>query len=407
MTWQERIKLEPETIQGRCDCSPEEVGYDSSRIKALNRHIQSMIERNMIFSGSYCLSRHGKIFANTALGRLACPWQGREVFTPDTFFELQSVGKLMTAIAVLKLAEDGVIYLDQPVYDWIPEFDRKDFRKITILHCLTHTSGLAGLPGTHQDIRIDWTTLVDKSDVKDTWIPAIVKAGLRKLPGEEWSYSMAGYLIVGEIIRRAAGMRAEDFIRETVLLPCGMTECHWRSEPKEAWVSRYNIATKEDIEAIARYEKEGAKAFTQTLIDGSNEIPNTAGGQMCTAKELVQFGEMLLNGGTYRGNRVIGKKALEYLFTNMIENNLRDHCWNHPGNRVIYGAGAPIMRCGLDRQQLVSNDVLYHEGHGACMFLVDRKENMVAVYQTRFVKDDDWYWEAVKGMTSVIWSGIK
>lgn len=406
MNWKEKMKLCPTPIVGEYDCKPEDIGYDSGRIEVLNKHIQSMIDRNMILSGSYCLSRNGKIFANNALGKIACPWEGRELFMPDTLFELQSVGKMMTAVAILKLAEDGVVQLEQPVYEWIPEFDREDFRKITILHCLTHTSGLAALPGAQPEVDTDWTTTVDRNDVEGTWISSIVGAGLRRKPGEEWSYSMAGFLVLGEIITRASGMRAEKFIRKTVLLPCEMVECHWRAWPEEPFVKRYNIATAEDISGVKRYEKEGAKAFAQTLIPGSDAIPETAGGLMCTAKELVQFGEMLLNGGRYKGNRVVGRKAVEYLWNNMVDGNLKDFCWDHPGNRVVYGAGAPLLRREAHRQQLVSENVLYHEGHGACMLLIDREENMVAVYQTRFVNDEDWNWEAVKGTTSVIWSGI-
>ncbi len=407
MNWQEKMKLSPTPITGKCDCSPEEVGYDSSRIELLDKHIQSMIERGIIRSGSYCLSRNGNIFANKALGALACEWQGRTHLMPDAFIDLQSVTKMMTAVAMLKLVEDGMLHLEQPVHEWIEEFRTGEFRNITLLHCLTHTSGLVGVLGTHGDEDVDWTGLVEKEDVEHTWISAIVRAGLRRSPGEEWSYSMAGFLILGEIIKRATGMRAEDFIRQTILIPCQMPESHWRAWPREMYVNRYNIVTREDVDDVKRYEREGALAFAKTVIPGSDVIPCTAGGLMCPAEELIRFGQMLLNGGSYQGKRIIGRKAVEYLWTNMVDERLRDFCWDHPGNRVIYGAGVPMFRQAQDRQQIVSDHTIYHEGHGACMLLIDKEEKMVAVYQTQFTESDKWHWEAVKATTSVIWSGIR
>lgn len=360
MTWQEKMKLEPTPILGDCDCEPKDIEYDNSRIMVLNQHIQSMIDEKMILFGNYCLAREGKIFANASVGKDS---------KPDAPFEIQSITKLFTAVAILKLAEDSILYLEQPVHHWISEFDKKDFKKITILHCLTHTSGLVGLMGTHGEEDVDWQEMVDSNHVESTWIPAIIKAGLRRKPGEEWSYSMAGFLVLGEIIKRASGIKAEDFIRETILLPCEMTQCYWTS----------------DLEGM----------------------PGTATGLVCTAKELVQFGQMILDGGSYKGKRIIGRKALEYLWTDMIKGELRDYCWDHPGNPVAYGAGAPIWKSEYDQQQLVSDHVLYHEGKGAGMLIIDREEQMVAVYHTKFCNEDDWFWEAVKGTASIIWSGIK
>lgn len=410
MTWTERQQLACDVRCRECGTAPEAVGYDSERLHVLNRHMQSMIDRGMIRSGSYCLLRNGKVFADAATGFLAAPWQGRDRFLPDTFFEFQSVTKMMTAAAILKLAEDGILCLDQPVSDWIGEFASGEFRRITILHLLTHTSGLTALHGAWPEKGREWFHLVDKGNVAGTWIPAILAKGLYDAPGKSWQYSMAGYLILGEIITRAGGMRAEDFIRTTILLPCGMQETHWKREVTEEWLRRYNIANDSDLAAVKRYEKEGKQAFIHYAPwqEGMEwpEIPETAGGLMGTARELVQFGQMLLEGGRYRGERVLGRKAVDYLFHNLLEGDIRDFCWNHPGNPVIYGAGAPLLQRRADRQQLVSEGVLYHEGHGSCVLMIDREEQLVAVYRTQFTGEDDWFAEGARGTASIIWSGL-
>lgn len=77
MKWKELKSITPQVIQAKCDATPKEVNYDGERLEVLNRHIQSLIDEKVIVSGSYCLWRHGKVFADTALGNLAREWHGR------------------------------------------------------------------------------------------------------------------------------------------------------------------------------------------------------------------------------------------------------------------------------------------------------------------------------------------
>ncbi len=78
-----------------------------------------------------------------------------------------------------------------------------------------------------------------------------------------------------------------------------------------------------------------------------------------------------------------------------------DHCWGHSGRPVAYGAGMPIAAYKTDLEQLVSEDVIYHEGSGTSVFLVDKEEDFVAVFQTGFPDEDGWRHEAVKGTASI------
>lgn len=407
MNWKEKKEQNPKVVNALCDCSPEEIDYDSGRLEVLNQHLQSLIEEGKILSGSYCLWRHGKVFADAALGSLACPWQGRSAFLPDTLFEIQSVTKVFTATAILKLAEEGMLYLGQPVCEWVKEFSKDDFRNITIAHLLTHTSGLCALPGVYpQDERI-WWNYMDENRVKETWIPAIVGTGLHAKPGEEWIYSAVGYPLLGEIIERATGIRAETFIREEILLPCDMMESHWREDATEEWVRRYNIANTWDLNAVKEYKEKGLEAFARPTYLWWEEVPETSAGVMSTCREMVHFGEMMLRGGNYRGRRVLGKKALSWFWKNLVGEGVKDYCFSHPGIPVTYGAGMPIFTRKNDFQQLISEQVVYHEGSGASVFLVDREEDFVVMFQTSFHDEKDWCWEAVKGTASIIWSGLR
>lgn len=406
MLWKDVQSLPVDVINGTCDVPAEEIGYDKQRIEVLNRHIQSMIKEGLIWSGSYCLCRYGKVFANAAIGNLACNWMGNSKFWPDTLFEIQSVGKLITAIAVLKLMEDGFLYLDQPVKEWISEFDVEDFRDITILHLLTHTSGICALEGCYPEDERIWQNHMDETDPEHTWLSAIVKTGLHSKPGEKWIYSIVAYSVLGEIIKRAAGIESEEYIRENILIPCEMFDTHWRKKATPEQIRRYNIANETDLGIVEKCKVFGEMAMASPTYPHWIGIPDTAGGEMSTCSEMVHLGEMILRDGYYHGRRIIGGKALSLLWTNLLKPGVLDVTY---GKRkpVQYGAGAPIYSAAYDKEQILSEGTVYHEGAGSCVLLIDRQEDFTAMFQTSFRKEFDWNWKAVKGTASIIWSGIK
>lgn len=406
MQWKEIQKLCPDVISAGCDASPEEVGYDGKRLHFLNKHIQSMIDEGMIWSGSYCLWRHGKIFADTAIGTLACSWMGNDLFRPDTLFEIQSVGKLITAIAVLKLMEDGILYLGQPVMEWIPEFAVPEFRDITILHLLTHTSGICALEGCFSEDERFWWKHMDERDPEGTWLSAIIKTGLHAKPGEKWIYSIITYSVLGEIIKRATGQKAEDYIRENIFMPCDMLQTHWRKNATLEQVKRYNIANETDLVMVEKCGIAGWMGMAAPTYPSWKGIPETAGGEMSTCREMIHLGEMILRDGYYRGNRVIGKKALSLLWTNLLDHDVLDVTHGRRA-KLQYGAGVPIYSSGSDLEQILSEGTIFHEGAGTSVFLVDREEDFAAMFQTSFRREFDWDHRAVKGTASIIWSGIK
>ncbi|MGE5607037.1 MAG: serine hydrolase domain-containing protein [Bacteroidota bacterium] len=130
---------------GVIDVTPEEVEYAPSRLEVLDSHFQKLIQDQKIQGAGYLLSRYGKIFAHRSLGRL-CYDNDLAEFKPDSLRRIYSMTKLFTAIAVMKLIEDGMLYLEQPVKTIIEEFDTPTHNKINLFHLLTHTAGIAPVP---------------------------------------------------------------------------------------------------------------------------------------------------------------------------------------------------------------------------------------------------------------------
>ena len=148
---------------------------------------------------------------------------------PDTIFEAGSVSKQFTAAAVLLLARDGKLSLDDPVRKYIPELtDYGADRTITIRHMLTHTSGLrdwgevAGLAGWPRGRRVH--THAHVLDIVSR------QKGLNFSPGTNWSYSNTGYNLSAIIVARVSGQSFAEFSRDRIFKPLGMTRTSWRDD---------------------------------------------------------------------------------------------------------------------------------------------------------------------------------
>lgn len=127
---------------GITDCSPAEVGYDTSRIGVLHNHFQNLIDQNKIQAAAYCVSRYGKTFMHGAMGPLSFREDRAEPLLPTTVHNIASITKAVTSVAMAKLVEDGILRFDLPVSTFLEQFNVDPFNKIDIYSLLTHTSGL-------------------------------------------------------------------------------------------------------------------------------------------------------------------------------------------------------------------------------------------------------------------------
>ena len=161
------------------------------------------------FSGQLVVERDGEILLEGSYG-----WADREAGTPDTAdtaFGAASMTKPFVAAAILLLQQEGKLRVDEPAGRTVslPE----DKQGILLGQLLTHTSGLP------------YSVASDDWEVSD---PAEVgrrlrSAPLESVPGERWEYSGAGYNLLVEVIEAVTGRPYEDFVRERLLVPAGMT----------------------------------------------------------------------------------------------------------------------------------------------------------------------------------------
>ena len=141
----------------------------------------------------------------------------RTAVTPGTNFRLASITKQFTAAAILLLAEDGRLGLDDPARKWLPSLPAAA-NAVTIRQLLTHTSGLIDyedvIPAsqTRQLLDADVLSLLEAED--RTYFP----------PGSAYRYSNSGYALLALIVERASERSFADFLRQRIFLPLGMTD---------------------------------------------------------------------------------------------------------------------------------------------------------------------------------------
>jgi len=141
--------------------------------------------------------------------------------TDRTIFQSGSLGKQFTAAVVMMLVEDGKVGLTDPLTKFFPDAPAS-WRSITVQHLLTHTSGVPDYTDGRIDYRRDYT--------EDELVKLAYGLQPEFAPGDDWSYSNTGYVLLGAIVRRASGSFYGDVLRDRVFGPLGMKEARVISE---------------------------------------------------------------------------------------------------------------------------------------------------------------------------------
>jgi CubicO group peptidase (beta-lactamase class C family) len=230
--------------------------------------------------------------------------------TPASIFESGSVAKQFTAAAIVLLAQDGKLSLDDDIRRYLPEVP--DFGEtIRIRHLLTHTSGL----------RDQWELLGIEGRGPGTQVhsPATTldlvthQKALNFPPGTEYSYSNTGYSLLGIIVQRVSGQNLDAFTQARLFQPLGMTHTRWR----------------DDFTAIVKgrttaYSGTAANGF-KTDMSFTNMIGN--GGLLTTVGDLLRWNENFFNPS------VGGRAFVDSMQTRMV---LRS------GRRISYALGLEV-----------------------------------------------------------------
>src|SRR6266513_2549069 len=221
---------------------------------AINRYVESEMARQHIpgvsvavLSGNRVLLSRGYGFANVEL---------RVPASDSTVYQSGSMGKQFTAALVEMLVDNHRVRLDDSIVRWFPE-GAAVWQGITVRHLLTHTSGVAEYTASTFDYRKDYT--------EDELVKFAAARPLDFRPGERWSYSNTGYVLLGALIHRVTGRFYGDLLRDSVFGPLGMRDSRVISEADIV----PNRAAGYRLESGALKNQEWVAPMLNTTADGA------------------------------------------------------------------------------------------------------------------------------------------
>lgn len=236
------------------------------------------------FSGTLLYAKSGNIEFSTSLSH----YNEKLTINTDTIFNIGSITKQFTAMAILILQEQGKLNLDDFISNFIPDYEHSS--KITIKNLLSHT---AGIP--------NYTAIFEEYELKNINTPTklldmFFSHDLEFKPGTEFQYSNSGYAVLGYIIELLTGLSYGKFIQKYIFVPLGMTRSG-------------------EIHSCFNSNKATGYTLEGDPIDILNKyIPYAAGGLYSTANDLLLWDQSL-----YR-NQLISEKTMKLMFTPIVEN---------------------------------------------------------------------------------------
>lgn len=187
---------------------------DTETAEQFVSYVSGLAERGL-FSGAVLIGRDGQVLRRAAFGRANRDFDIPN--TADTRFNVASLTKSWTAVAVCQLVERGALDLEAPLSDFVDYPDAATAREIGIRHLLSHTSGL----GDYFNARFDATPRGRLRDL-DAFLDLARGDGPAFAPGTGWRYSNIGMILLGKVIEAVTGRSYHDHVTEAVLGPAGM-----------------------------------------------------------------------------------------------------------------------------------------------------------------------------------------
>jgi CubicO group peptidase (beta-lactamase class C family) len=287
------------------------------------------VKKNEIPGAVVYISRNGKGVFYKAYGYRNI--ENKVSMRKDDIFRIASMTKAITAVAVLQLCERGLLFLDDKVSKYIPEFKNPQILikvlpdsgfiskpasgEITIRQLLTHTSGIGY---GFQDER--YNALVIKNNISEGFedddrtslenIQRIARLPLLFEPGEKYTYGLS-YDVLGVVLESVSGMRYDKYIQQYILNPLGMTESYFTIPVEEQYrlVTPYQPSESGiGLEPTSYPDTVYPKIKTRRYFSGAADLCSTA-------EDYSKFIQMVLNKGTYKNTRIIGERFIEMMLS--------------------------------------------------------------------------------------------
>jgi CubicO group peptidase (beta-lactamase class C family) len=326
-------------------------------------------------------------------------------FQGDSICRIYSMTKPITGVATMTLVERGVLALDQPLDETIPEWrrlrvavdashsldSRPATKAITVRHLLTHTSGLGdwtpsagagplpvayrarGVTPGNRGTRLGRPGYGPQARTLVEMVERVAELPLATEPGSSYQYSSVGYAALGLVIERISGKAFDVYCRERIFAPLQMASTGFQVEPSQ--VAR--LTTNYDLTPAGLNPTDSPESSAwlvrPTLLDGG-------GGVVSTARDFARFSDMLVNDGSLDGAEVLQPETARLARSNLIPPDV-----THDGG---YGAG---MRVALAQRggRFRAAGTVSHAGAAGTLWIADPVHHATMVFMTQYMAFPD------------------
>jgi CubicO group peptidase (beta-lactamase class C family) len=276
--------------------TPESQGVPAAAVRRVADEVQEYVKDGTIVGGELLIIKNRKTILHEAFGER--DREDKRAMERGTIFNIRSMTKPLTGVAVQMLADEGKLRLDDPVAKYLSGFDNDKSKAITIEQLLQHRSGL---PLTILTVKID-----QYSDLQ-AQAKAIGENGPQSRPGEKFWYSDAGSDAAAAVVERISGKTIDRFVAERILRPLGMAD--------SLYISKDDDPRKKRVASL--YIGSPGKWTRFWKPDGAPLYPFAWGSQTLysTPADYARFLAFLMDGGMADGKRLLSNEAIARILT--------------------------------------------------------------------------------------------
>ena len=316
----------------------------------------------------------------------------------DDIFRIYSMTKTVTSVAVMMLVEEGRITLEDPLSRYLPGFDapqvmvggtvdapelRPAARPITLHALLTHTAGYpAGLKGDEQAVKL--MERIDPHGARDLrgFAERMSRVPLAADPGTRFGYDGASLELMARVVEVVSGQPFRQFLQQRIFDPLQMHDTGF-SVPAAQRGRVVDITRMGDRGKLVLDDGPSAVHPGAPL----NAYDSGAGGLYSTAGDYARFAQMLLDGGSLDGHRLLSRKTVALMMQNHL--TMLDPPVDQFSDAEGFGIGGYVVIDAAQRGQLGSNGQYGWSGAASTYYTIDPTEHLVAILMLQHLPRDD------------------
>ncbi len=321
-----------------------DIGMSEAVLRSGVTLFEEAVDRDDLKGAVLLVARRGHVVLHQAVG-----WRNQEqglAMEKDTLFRMASNTKPVIATAVLMLAVEGKLRLDQNVRDFFPSWDNHRAAFIQIRHLLSHTSGLR-ISTLFLEPLLEPSPEHPGAPSLQLEVARFGEVGAEYPPGATYSYNNPGFNTLGGIIEVASGRPLRDFLRERIYQPLGMTDSfnHELDAPQSRMARVYRRRRAEDRRGAD--DPPGAEWTIQWTPGDPPDVPfvRASGGMISSAADYFRFCQMFLEKGSLGGVKILAPESIAA--ATRIQS---DEAWPieaRAGIDELYGYGWAVDRAGV------------------------------------------------------------